>query len=332
MMQRLFIGLISFLCFVSLTWSVAAQVNDDELEKMLSNAQSAAKKLNYSGVFVYQQGNQIRTSRITHANDGDVEVERLENLDGKPREYIRRNREVTTYFPEQKLIQIEKNLVHEEFPALLNQATKFLADHYLISKAEVRRVAGIECQVLNLKPKDNMRYAYRLCIDKKSGLLLGIQTINTRSEVLEQVAFTQLIIGEIDRANLKPSFANTNQWRVENITLSAQINSGWQVKNLPTGFKKTLEIKRLIPISGATATEAANRASNQMIQMMFSDGLCTISVFIEPYTATRVEGSLQQGALQVMQRRKGDFWITVVGEMPVNAVELVIASLQLSIR
>jgi sigma-E factor negative regulatory protein RseB len=331
-MQQILFRLITCVCLSLSALGVQAQVGEDDIEKLLITTQAAAKKLSYSGVFVYQQGNQIRTSKIIHVNEADVEIERLENLDGKPREYVRRNREVTTYFPDQKLIQIEKNLVHEEFPASLNQASKSLADYYVISKAEVRRVAGIECQVLNLKPKDAMRYAYRICIDKKSGLLLGIQTINTRSEVLEQVAFTQLTIGEVDRASLKPSSSNTSNWRVENITLSGQVNSGWQVKNLPAGFKKTLETKRLIPISGAAASDTGNRASHQMIQMMFSDGLCTISVFIEPYIASRVEGSLQQGALQVMQRRKGDYWITVVGEMPANAVEQVISSLQLSTR
>lgn len=318
-------------CLLLLPYSAAhANTGEErELMKMLQSVQIAAKKTSYSGTFVYQQGNQIRTSRITHGFDGETEVEKLEILDAKPREYIRRDGEVSCYLPESKLIQVEKNLSQEEFPALLNQNVHLLPESYSIKKAQMSRVAGVECQVINFQPKDSLRYGFRLCVEKNSGLLLGMQTLNPRSEVIEQIAFTQVSLGEVDKSKLKPSFGNVSQWRVENMTVQANVNSGWIVKNLPNGFKKTLETKRFIPISGnASGTDANQTKSHQVVQMMFSDGLSTISVFIEPNSGSRTEGSLQQGAMTIMGKRLGENWLTVVGEVPNAAIKQVINSIQ----
>ena len=147
--------------------------------------------------------------------------------------------------------------------------------------------------------------------------------------MIEQIAFTQISIGDIDKSKMKPSFANAAQWRVEHLTVQANINSGWSVKLLPPGFKKTREMKRLIPISGAANGMNANQSkTHEVVQIIFSDGLSTISVFIEPDSAGRVEGSLQQGAMTLMGRRHGEYWLTVVGEVPFAAIKQVLNSIE----
>jgi sigma-E factor negative regulatory protein RseB len=64
------------------------------------------------------------------------------------------------------------------------------------------------------------------------------------------------------------------------------------------------------------------------VQIIFSDGLSAISVFIEPDSASRTEGSLQQGAMTLMGRRQGDYWLTVVGEVPFAAIKQVMNSIE----
>ena len=52
-------------------------------------------------------------------------------------------------------------------------------------------------------------------------------------------------------------------------------------------------------------------------QAVFTDGLATISVFIEPAEKnTRKEGAGSTGATHVLVKRRGDYWITVLGEVP----------------
>src|ERR1019366_3133898 len=127
--------------FGLVAFSARAEYSDSLVEKRdaqawLKKIQYAGQKLNYSGTFVYQQGNQMRTSRITHMLDGKNEIEKLEVLDGKPREYIRNNEEITCYIPESRTVLIEKRLAPDFFPAMLAVSSSELAEHYEIKKGE----------------------------------------------------------------------------------------------------------------------------------------------------------------------------------------------------
>jgi sigma-E factor negative regulatory protein RseB len=231
---------------------------------------------------------------------------------------------------------------------VINGSPASLLSGYQIKKADTSRVAGVDCQTLNFEPKDTFRFGYRLCVDLNSGLLLRAQTVNLKHEVIEQIAFTQLGLNDFDKSIFQSSFPHTSKWPVENMTVQSKVNSGWVVQFLPAGFKKIREIKRIIPIServqGNDLAITSNSGTNlveekkgaaahqtrqqQVIQMIFSDGLSAFSVFIEPVSASRVEGSLQQGAVTIMGKRQGDYWLTVVGEMPFSAIKEVINSIE----
>ncbi|MFZ6862773.1 MucB/RseB C-terminal domain-containing protein [Undibacterium sp. Ji67W] len=316
----------------SVAWAgTQNSVADEKLEvqSLIRMIQSSPQKLNYSGTFVYQQANQIRTSKITHHADANGELEKLEILDGNSREYIRKNDEVSCYLPDSKTIQVEKNVTQEVFPALLSHNAQSLPEVYSFKKGESSRVAGLECQTYTLTPKDANRYGYKLCAEKQSGLLLRVQTVNSRDEVIEQIAFTQLKLGDVDKGKLKPSFQNLAQWNIENLTVQSNIVSGWIVKSLPSGFIKTKEMKRVISSPASSSGDKKAVPSHQVIQMIFSDGMATISVFIEPDLDRRNEGSLQQGAMTIMTKRQGNYWLTVIGEVPVGAIRQVINSIEL---
>ena len=51
---------------------------------------------------------------------------------------------------------------------------------------------------------------------------------------------------------------------------------------------------------------------------MFSDGLSSVSLFVEPYDAQRHrrEGASAIGATHSLTRRLGDHWLTAMGEVP----------------
>ncbi|NEX62763.1 MucB/RseB C-terminal domain-containing protein [Noviherbaspirillum galbum] len=319
---------------VALAVSAFAQTGEVPAEKRdaqqwLKKIQSAAQKLNYSGTFVYQQGNQIRTSRITHVVDGRNELEKLEILDGKPREYVRNNDEVVCYMPESRTLQVEKKATQDLFPAILNGDAGDLLRHYQVSKGESGRVAGHDCQAIVLEPKDNLRYGYKLWADKATGLLLRSQTLNDRMEVIEQIAFTQVGIGNVDRSNVRPSVTNTAGWRTEPANLALAAPSGWNVKDLPPGFHKVREVKRMVADGAANDGHGGQREVNQIV---FSDGLAAISVFAEPGAQSRTEGTMQQGAMNILGKRHGDFWLTIVGEVPFSAIRQIANSIEFKSR
>ena len=78
----------------------------------------------------------------------------------------------------------------------------------------------------------------------------------------------------------------------------------------------------------SNAASSAQTARREVIQIVYSDGLAAISVFVEPGTQSRTEGSLQQGAMNIVGKRQGDFWLTIVGEVPLAAITQVASSIE----
>jgi len=294
----------------------------------LKKIQSAAQKLNYCGTFVYQQANQVRTSRITHVLDGKNELEKLEILDGRQLEYIRRNDDVACYIPESRTILVEKGFTQDFFPAMLAANSADLEEHYEVRKMDGGRVAGYDCQVISLEPKDNLRYGYRLWAEKNSGLLLRAQTINEHHDVVEQITFAQVAIGGIDKNSVRSSFVNTGGWHVEISPMTESASLNWSVAAVPPGFKKIHEFKRMVADRGASPLPGAMVTQHEVAQMVFSDGLAAISVFVEPGSQSGTEGSLQQGAMNIVGKRQGDYWLTIVGEVPAAAIRNVANSIE----
>jgi len=325
------LGLVAYAHGGSAPADKAAEAQEAQL--LLKKIQSAAQRLNYTGTFVYQQGNLMRTSRITHLLEGRNEIEKLEVLDGKTREYIRTNEEITCYIPETRTLLVEKRVTKEVFPAIVAANPADLSQHYEIKKGETGRIAGYDCQAVILTPKDDLRYGYKLWAEKSTGLLLRAQTLDEKNEVVEQIAFTQLGIGNIDRRQARPSIVNTSGWRIENAVMEQIDLSNWVVKSLPPGFVRVRELRRMVSDTPAQSTTAAHGTAQQpsqreVSQIVFSDGVATISIFIEPGTQSRTEGSMRQGATNIVGKRLGDYWLTVVGEVPPAAIRQIANSIE----
>jgi len=314
---------LALLLFV--LWSAGSQaqrpaVGRDDVQ-WLQAMQIAAQRLNYTGTIIHQQGADMRSSRIVHFFDGAVAHERLQTLDGRLLEVLRRADEVRCLIPEARRIVIDKRLGGENFPAITSGGPAEILRHYTLRLDSLERVADIECQIIVLEPKDSLRYGYRLCADPASGLLLKAQMLNDRQETLEQMAFSEVRIGErFDAARLRPSWV-TDGWSVErNETRPADLaRAGWTVV-VPDGFRKLNAVRRTILFAGG---------SREAMQAVFTDGLATFSVFIEA-TSTRVDAARSQGSVNAYVRRIGDALVTVVGEVPAATVRTVAMSMQSS--
>ncbi len=306
--------------FAAAAWSQAEPPARSELQ-WLQVIQAAAQRLSYVGTIVFEQGGEVRSSRIVHYFDGTSSHERLQMLDGKPREFIRRDDEVQCLFPEAKRVLIERRPGQDAFPALSQADPGEILAHYRLRIGPVDRVAGHECQVIQVEPRDRLRYGYRLCVERASGLLLKAQTLDERGEILEQMAFSDVRIGErIDRAQLQPSWS-TEGWRIERPDHKEAdlARSGWNIA-APSGFRKLKEISRQL-----VTRDGRERSA---MQAVYSDGLATLSVFIEPRTARSGAGEQTQshGPTSAYVRRIGDALVTVVGEVPPATVRSVAQS------
>lgn len=275
----------------------------------LQKVANAARNLNYTGTFVYQHGDQVETSRIWHYLDGAHELEKLEVLDGPPREVIRTDDEVQCIYPEIKTVRVNKRR-SKAFPALLPQQLASLTDFYTVRVGERERVAGRDAQLLMLEPKDGLRYGHKFWADSDTGLLLKARMLDERKEMVEQFAFTQVSIGgEVDREALKPKYDGQGPgWQRDASGMAeGPTDSGWVVGTYPAGFQKVMETRRKLPGRPAPVSH-----------IVYSDGLAAISVFIEPLGggSRPVQSVSRQGAVNIYSRPLDDYMITVLGEAP----------------
>jgi len=278
------------------------------LEKMAT----AAQKLNYTGTFVYQSGGSTETSKVTHLVNASGEQEKLEVLDGSPREVIRNNDEVKCFLAAEKIVIVETRRKQKGFPALLPPSFASLEEFYKISRGEVARVAGYESQLIILEPKDNLRYGHMLWAEVRSGLMLKARMVNEKNEPIEQFAFSQLQIeGSINRELIKSKFeVESATWRVQHVHAEENnLSVGeWAFKTPLPGFKKTAGMRRHSASSGTGTSH-----------FVFSDGLASISVFIEPLGERKEKiepATYSVGAINVYKRVLDGRLITILGEVP----------------
>lgn len=292
----------------------------------LSKVRSAAQRLDYMGVFVYQQGPQVRTSRITHLGKARPLREKLEMLDGQARECIRKGDETICYMPDEKRLVIESRGSEKAFPHFPAASPDQITPYYRVRKSVSARVAGRDAQAIVLEPKDGLRYGYRLWADKSSGLLLRAQTISEKGEVVEQIAFTQISIGTVPSSQAKASFNDTRSWRTENAVVSHLDLSRWAIKWMPVGFSQIHAVKRLL----TDRPSDSSRPRREVAHLLYSDGLAGISIFIEPWSAQRSGTPVHLGAVNMVGKRHGEFWLTIVGEVPMVAIRQVADSIELT--
>ena len=110
----------------------AAQAQAPETLAWLRKMQDAAQKLSYTGTFVYQNGSRSETSRITRFVEAGGDIEKLEVMDGVPREIVRTKDTVRCYLPDSRVVKVDRR-TERGFPALLPERITALARHYDLS-------------------------------------------------------------------------------------------------------------------------------------------------------------------------------------------------------
>lgn len=286
-----------------------------EAQVWLTRATQAAREATYEGVYVHSNGERTSTVRISHVNQGAEEHERIEPLDGGGVEIVRRNEERFCRFPDAKTVRLDPRITNRFFPGILAASAETITASYDVALGKTERVLGYECQWIRLDPRDELRFAQRVCAEFATGLILRAKVLNAQGQVIEQYTFTDLRIGAA-RTDLKAIFrARNRQWVSDGQPRddTATAETGWTPSRLPPGFRKVAEMKRTLP----------GRPS-PVAQIVLTDGVASLSVFVEPAAPARnAETASEDGTTAFYSRPEGDQMVSVLGEVPLATAQLV---------
>ncbi len=285
---------------------------------------TAANQRNYQGTMVFTAGGMLSSSRVAHFSVGGQSFERLEALDGRMQRVYRHNDAVHTLWSQSRVAIIETRNVATQMGSLTRVAEPRAAEQYELKAEGSERVAGRDATVLLLLPRDDLRYPQRVWADRATGLMLRADVIGPAKAVLESAAFSQIEIGVRPQPEtvLVP-MSRLDGYRVlRPQQLPTQLEAeGWAMVRSVPGFILAGCLKRPLDV---TAPAGSQRVAAQVLQAVFSDGLTHVSLFIEPFDAQRHKHGLQAqiGATATMTLRRGEFWITALGEVPMATLKL----------
>ena len=278
---------------------------------ILEKSAKASQQLNYEGVFHSQSSSESNSTHVIHANIDNKEYCLLKMLDGAPNEVFCSGDMV--YVTSQDGLLIKKRKNQFLFPSVLPSDIKHLKKNYQLSFGEKKRVADRMAQHIELKAKDNLRFNYHIWIDDKNLLPLKLIVTNNKNKPIEQSTFTTIAFSEVidkdifeKNINLSEIYVAKNKF-VENYVS----NKFWNLKDLPSGFKEVDLISRRV-----------NGLNLLDYQIIFSDGLAYVSLFIRPITrgTEPKEGTVAIGPTNISARYQDGYQIMSVGMVPPETV------------
>lgn len=276
----------------------------DDSSAWLAKISSALREQNYQGTMVLDSEGRMETLKVFHAYSDGRERERLVTLSGSHREVIRDNKIVMVIGTGDMPVGYDADTGGRWNPAQVFADADRLQG-YQSRLGESGRVAGLEAQIIELRARDDWRYSYRLWLEKETGLPLRIALLDGNDHVLEQILFTDLKLGSPpSEADLSPSTQN-GLHRVQTLGPGADSDPGWRVVAPPAGF-----------------TLRAARRLGASVQLLYSDGLSSVSVYIEP-AAPNTSGATaaHMGAVTARSYWQGGRRVVAIGKVPELTVD-----------
>jgi len=278
------------LCLTSLpSWGVEDM---GRARDVLAKMAEANRTLDYQGVFTYEHAGVLKSIRILHVARDNLEYEHMLYLNGPRKEVVRKG------------IPLSCKKQSDKFWGVVSTAADSqLEQHYELFLRGEDRIADRQVRILQVVPKDDMRYGYVLFIDKETNLLLQSLLIGTNRKAMERFQYVDIDLSPNSALVAGLLSGNEAEYECNEPTLIE--DAPWRASWLPQGFEL---------VSGELGAEGKTTLS-------YSDGLSFVSVFVDQGDdASFPEIQAQRGAT-VAQVSKytyqgQQYTICVVGEVP----------------
>jgi sigma-E factor negative regulatory protein RseB len=282
--------------------------DEGEALRWLERMMEAGQRLDYAGTFVYRHGSSMQTMRIAHGRVDGVERERLITLDGPPREVVRDGDRVACRLADRVLV--ERSGSGSTLPLFPTRRMAGLRDSYRFAFDGRERVAGLAARRVVVEPRDGYRYGHRFWIAEESGLMLHSELVDQAGAVVEELKFTAITVHDALPEELLRSETDLGSGR--KLPAPAESGGRWSIARLPPAFEVVSHVRH------------AMGGQPEVEHLVLSDGLASVSVFIEHHDAAAEAlpgASGAVGAMHTLTRAINGHRLTVVGEVPVQTVQ-----------
>jgi sigma-E factor negative regulatory protein RseB len=291
-----------------------AGASERSVAEQLQRMGAAMDGLSYEGTLVYLHDSRLETLHIVHrVDDGEVH-EVLESLTGPVRTITRGPGQVTCHLADARPISVRRQGLGSGLFRSKAIDAEALAPYYLIHPLGSARVAGRDTDVVGVIPRDVLRYGYRFYLDRETGLPLKSDLMGTQAEPIEQIMFTSLALEAKPAAVAADAVSEPED--VEERSADPAAPDHWRFESLPAGFK--LVLHDLGAEAGGHETE----------HFVVSDGLASVSVYMEKGVEDGLDGDSRMGAVHAAGARVAGHQVTVVGEVPPGTVAAVLAAVR----
>ena len=300
---------------------VSSPVIADAAMEWVQRMSDAMRSLNYQGDFVYMQNNRLEGMQISHYKDEQGEKERLLSLNGEAREVIRDNQNLTCIWPSSRKVIVDLARKNSFSPIFIPDDIARLEKFYQMKLVGKDRVANMDTVVVHIDPRDQYRYGMKFWINEANGLMMKSSLLDENEQVIEEVMFTHLKLFEGDdkpvidtMPPIDDSFTLV-RYHSGDSSKNFAVDNAWQLTGTPGGFWRESVLRRKIPDSDLFVQ-----------QMVYTDGLASLSVFIEKKTDLTQSGVSSMGAVNAFIRILNDHSVTAIGEVPAITVRKVAES------
>ena len=283
--------------------------SDKLIESLLQRfANNGAGQL-YDGIFVYLFEDQVQTFKVQrHINDKGQVVEHFQ-----PQDDIQKS---SSRILENQFCALRNGWKYQfqalssSFPFRVNDFYWRLKRQYDFSFESDHMVAGKPAILLSIKARDALRYSYQLWFEPDTATLLKYRLSDDEGKVIEQYLFTEI---QLSKAPL-PVRSETQ--------INHQVSCFQKFSGMEEALKQFIELNDVPdsyePISYRNGT--INDSHRQAHQFQFSDGLSTVSVFIEDQKKVnkKINGVVKIGPMSVAGKSIGAHQVTVLGAIPVD--------------
>ena len=297
-----------------------AYAQDPEPRDWLQKMTIAVQTANYEGTVIRIQDGLVDALKVMHFASDGVVCEKVIIQEGKDLEIIRNGNEVRFIMPERKSVLVEEWDDKSTLFSTLPSSDIRFGNEYDVSIVRKERVAGRKTIMLAIRPHDSFRYGHRIWLDIATGFPLQTKLLDEHGEIIEQVKFADITFNaEIDASDIQPSIdIGGFRWFAKpQRTAASEVFTDWVSDNLPPGFRVT-----------STRGERISGSDDPVTHMMLSDGLASVSVFVElGKDKKEAAGRSRVGASNAFSVASGDFRVTAVGEVPAATVEQIARSM-----